>query len=76
MPASALEVPKSPFASILTWSANWPDWQRDALRRIVESGPLNADALKELAAICRAKHGLLPVTGRLAGDQTHLERVF
>lgn len=52
--------PPSPFASILTWSASRPEWQRDALRRIVESGPLGADAMKELSAICRAKHGLLP----------------
>ena len=58
MAPSAPAVP-SPFASILTWSAAWPDWQRDALRRIVGSGPLNADAMKELAAICRAKHGLI-----------------
>jgi hypothetical protein len=56
-------APTSPFKSILDWSATLPDWQRDALRRIVTSGPLNAEALKELAAICRAKHGLLPATG-------------
>jgi len=53
----------SPFASILSWSETWPDWQRDALRRIIESGPLSPEALQELAAICRAEHGLLPATG-------------
>ncbi|KAA0217040.1 MAG: hypothetical protein DYG94_01940 [Leptolyngbya sp. PLA3] len=45
------------------WSMVWPDWQRDALRRVIRSGPLSADALQELLAICRAKHGLLPATG-------------
>lgn len=53
----------SPFRSILDWSETCPDWQRDALRRIVGSGPLSPEALKELTAICRAKHGLLPATG-------------
>lgn len=63
MPDPTPATPTSPFASILGWSATWPEWQRDALRRIVESGALSADALKELTAICRAKHGLLPATG-------------
>ncbi|MFA6045511.1 MAG: AAA family ATPase [Phycisphaerales bacterium] len=63
MPAPTPAAPPSPFATILSWSASWPEWQRDALRRIVGSGPLSPEALKELAAICRAKHGLLPATG-------------
>lgn len=62
MPAHTPAAPTSPFASILDWSAAWPDWQRDALRRIVGSGPLSPEALKELTALCRAKHGLLPAT--------------
>lgn len=53
----------SPFASILSWSLDKAEWQRDALRRIIASGPLSAEALKELTAICRAKHGLAPATG-------------
>ncbi|MGA2441042.1 MAG: ATP-binding protein, partial [Tepidisphaeraceae bacterium] len=60
MPDGLPTSPASPFASILGWSATWPDWQRDALRRIIGVGPLTPDDLKELAAICRAKHGLLP----------------
>jgi predicted methyltransferase len=63
MPDPTPAAPPSPFNSILAWSANWPDWQRDALRRIVESGPLSGEALLELTAICRATHGLLPATG-------------
>ena len=77
MPVPTPAVPTSPLASILGWSATWPAWQRDALRRIVGSGPLSADALKELAAICRAKHGLTAATGTapspdpLSADHTH-----
>lgn len=63
MPDTEHPEPMSPFTSILNWSRQRPDWQRDALRRIVESGPLDTDALKELAVICRAKHGLKPATG-------------
>jgi hypothetical protein len=45
----------SALHEILTWSATRPEWQRDALRRIVEKGVLdNADIL-ELERICRGK---------------------
>ncbi|MBK8913285.1 MAG: AAA family ATPase [Phycisphaerales bacterium] len=63
MPDPAPAATTSPFKAILDWSATCPDWQRDALRRIVTSGVLGAEALRELAAICRAKHGLSPATG-------------
>ncbi len=63
MPEPKDATPTSPFASILNWSTDKVDWQRDALRRIVESGPLSPEAITELAAICRAKHGLFPTTG-------------
>jgi hypothetical protein len=63
MPNPETAIPTSPFASILAWSANWPDWQRDALRRIVGAGKLSNEDLAELAAICRFKHGLPPATG-------------
>jgi len=46
---------KSPLHEILKWSINRPEWQRDALRRIVEKGDIdNADIL-ELERICRSK---------------------
>lgn len=63
MPTPTPITPASSYASILAWSVTWPDWQRDALRRIVGAGPLGADALTELSVICRAKHGLTPATG-------------
>lgn len=66
MPVPTSAGPRSPFQSILEWSSGWPPWQRDALRRIVGAGPLSSDALKELAVVCRARHGLKPVTGTVA----------
>ena len=43
---------------ILDWSTDRPAWQRDALRRLVMKGELNADDLASLATICKAAHGL------------------
>lgn len=49
MPASALH-------EILAWSDARPDWQRDALRRIVVKGGIDETDLKELERICRSKY--------------------
>lgn len=46
----------SALHEILNWSAGRPDWQRDALRRILEKGNLVESDLLELERICRAKH--------------------
>lgn len=46
----------SALHEILNWSAGRPDWQRDALRRILEKGNLVEPDLLELERICRAKH--------------------
>lgn len=46
----------SALHEILNWSAGRPDWQRDALRRIVEKGNLVETDLLELERICRVKH--------------------
>jgi energy-coupling factor transporter ATP-binding protein EcfA2 len=53
-PAAAV----SAFHEILSWSADRPDWQRDALRRIVVNGTVDGADLKELERICRAKHNV------------------
>lgn len=50
---------------ILTWSADRPTWQRDALRRLVMNGELSDDDIRELTEICKGDHGLVdkqPVT--------------
>ena len=44
---------------ILTWSAERPTWQRDALRRLVASGELSDDDINELTEICKGDHGLV-----------------
>lgn len=44
----------SPLHEILQWSTSRPDWQRDALRRIVEKGNLDAADIDELERISRS----------------------
>lgn len=44
----------SPLHEILQWSTSRPDWQRDALRRIVEKGNLDATDIDELERISRS----------------------
>ena len=43
---------------ILTWSSGRPDWQRDALRRLVRKGEIDDTDILELANLCKAPHGL------------------
>ena len=43
---------------ILEWSRGCPDWQRDALRRLVVNGELSGGDILVLAEICKAKQGL------------------
>jgi recombinational DNA repair ATPase RecF len=44
---------------ILTWSADRPTWQRDALRRLIVNGALSDDDLRALTEICKGDHGLV-----------------
>ncbi|WP_058533967.1 AAA family ATPase [Legionella saoudiensis] len=48
----------SVLKEILEWSQERPDWQRDALRRLVLNDELSEDDLKELGEICKSAHGL------------------
>ena len=41
------------LASILSWSADSPAWQRDALRRLVSQASLTPAEIDELVAICK-----------------------
>lgn len=52
------KTPKQTSAlhEILNWSVERPDWQRDALRRILEKRNLTELDILELERICRAKH--------------------
>lgn len=40
------------FSAILEWSLERPRWQRDALRRLIEAGPLASADIVELETIC------------------------
>lgn len=43
---------------ILEWSQDRPLWQRDALRRLVQSSELSDDDLRALTEICKSAQGL------------------
>lgn len=59
-------APKTVLETILDWSQDRPVWQRDALRRIVSKGKLDASDFAELADLCKqgkgakSKNGLKP----------------
>src|SRR3546814_20705468 len=64
------------LASILAWSADSPNWQRDALRRlIVQMPPLESDEIDELIAICKGEQPPAPLEAvpLIANNQTHGE---
>jgi energy-coupling factor transporter ATP-binding protein EcfA2 len=46
-------LPKTVLEMILDWSQERPDWQRDALRRIVQAQKLTDTDISELAALCK-----------------------
>ncbi|MEM5471888.1 hypothetical protein WNZ14_09150 [Hoeflea sp. AS60] len=49
--------PKTVLQTILDWSQRRPMWQRDALRRIVTGGTLDAAAINEVLDLCKKEHG-------------------
>ncbi|MEQ9325508.1 MAG: ATP-binding protein, partial [Polyangiaceae bacterium] len=46
------------FDELFSWSERRPDWQRDALRRIVQGRSLNEGDIEQLVEICKRGHGL------------------
>lgn len=62
MPRKIRLAPVSALHEILKWSINRPEWQRDALRRIVVKGDVDEADLKELERLCRAKHETVTTT--------------
>ena len=46
------------LSEILTWSEDRPEWQRDALRRLVLKGELDDADIKALTEICKSAYGL------------------
>lgn len=56
------------LANILAWSADSPDWQRDALRRLATQATLEPAEIDELASICKGDNPAIPLeAGHLRG---------
>jgi energy-coupling factor transporter ATP-binding protein EcfA2 len=55
---------------IVVWSQDRPAWQRDALRRLLQSGDLSDSEITTLTAICKSSQGLAeqPETVPLAAE--------
>ena len=49
------------LANILAWSADCPDWQRDAMRRVATQGGIDAAEIDELLAICKGENPSVPL---------------
>lgn len=52
-PAKPQSSEAAALASILTWSFDCPEWQRDALRRLCANDRLEPDDLNQLLEICK-----------------------
>jgi hypothetical protein len=57
MASSSSAAPTSALREILRWSATRPEWQQDALRRIIENGALTSVDEEQLYHLCLEKHG-------------------
>jgi hypothetical protein len=57
---------------IFEWSKERPEWQRDALRRLIEKGELTETDVRELAQICKSFHGLAEPAAVIALKEIHL----
>jgi hypothetical protein len=48
----------SALKDILNWSKTSPQWQRDALRRLLQQGKLSDADFIDLTKLCKSAHGL------------------
>ena len=60
------------LGEILSWSADLPEWQRGALRRLVLAGSLDEEDFTELTALCKSAHGLSESQDTEPLDKSHL----
>lgn len=51
------------LADILTWSADIPGWQRDAMRRVATQATVDEAEIDGLVAICKGDNSALPLDG-------------
>jgi hypothetical protein len=56
------------LSEILSWSADSPSWQRDALRRLATQGALEQAEIDELVAICKGDSPSAPLEARHLRD--------
>lgn len=65
------------LANILAWSADCPNWQRDALRRIATQVALEPAEIDELTSICKADSPAVPLeAGHLRGPNHDQGEVY
>ena len=57
--APAADPIRAALNDFVTWSADVPVWQRDALRRLYAQQKLSASDVDELYVLCRQVHALL-----------------
>ena len=57
---------------ILNWSSERPEWQRDALHRLVLVGELVDKDIEELTEICKSAHGLTGEKEAIPLEKEHL----
>lgn len=56
---SSENLPGNAFEKILEWSEGLPDWQSDALRRILQQHELTEQDISEILDMLKAEHGLI-----------------
>ncbi|MFA6356177.1 MAG: AAA family ATPase [Candidatus Omnitrophota bacterium] len=56
---SSSEKSINAFEEILKWSQGLPDWQSDALRRIIQQQEVSSKDIKEISTFLKAQHGLI-----------------
>lgn len=59
---------------ILIWSESRPNWQRDALRRIIAKGDLDQSDIEELLIQCKATHGFEKQVESIPLDEAHIPK--
>lgn len=65
--------PKTVLEYVLEWSLQRPLWQRDALRRIITKGSLDASDLQELVELCKqGKMGAIDGSKPVPLEKNHL----
>jgi hypothetical protein len=57
---------------ILEWSMGRPLWQRDALRRLFETGTVSSGEIDDLTELCKAAHGLASPKSAVTLEKEHL----